>query len=196
MMRAMEPTQMMDAVTASMKKRTGRELDEWVALVEAEPGLDPLDQGAVRAWLKQAHGLPQNSQWAIAFAAAERAGWVMPTPSQYADELFTGRKQALRPLHDAVVAAASGLEGTEVQGRGTYTPVVRRTQFVAVAPGPRSTLRVGFRFREHVPDDPRLEPARGFAQATHWVHVPADADPASTASSLEPLLRAAWEQNG
>lgn len=188
---------MMDAVTSSMKARTGRDLDEWVALVETESGVDPLDQKAVRAWLKDVHGVPQNSQWAIGFAAAEKAGWTMPTPAQFADELFIGKKAALRPLHDAVVAAASALgDDTEVQGRNTYTPVVRTTQFVAVAPGPRGTLRVGFRFRSLVPDDARLEPAKNFAQATHWLHLPADAEPASTAADLKPLLRAAYEQNG
>lgn len=192
----MEPTQMMDRVIASMKQRTGRDLDEWIALVHQDSRVDPLDQPAVRGWLKQQHGVPQNSQWAIAFTVAQRAGWTMPTPDQYADELFTGRRAALRPLHDAVVAAAAALDGTEVQGRSSYTPVVRRTQFVAVAPGPRGTLRVGLRFRDAAPDDARLEPARNFAQATHWLHLPGDADPASSTRDLEPLLRAAWEQNG
>jgi hypothetical protein len=73
-------------------------------------------------------------------------------------------------------------------------PVVRRTQFVAVAPGPRDTVRVGFRFRDAVPEDERLEPAKGFAQATHWLHLPADADE-DDLRSLEPLLEAAYDQN-
>ena len=55
----------------------------------------------------------------------------------------------------------------------------------------RGTLRVGLRYRDDVPDDERLEPAKGFAQATHWVHLAPDAD----AASLEPLIRAAYEQN-
>ena len=42
---------MLDAVTESMKERTGRTLEEWVALVAAS-GIDPLDQNAVRRWLK------------------------------------------------------------------------------------------------------------------------------------------------
>src|SRR5580765_7842987 len=44
------PERMMAAVTDSMAERTGRDLDAWVALVEAS-GVDPLDQKAVRAWL-------------------------------------------------------------------------------------------------------------------------------------------------
>ena len=59
----------MTAVTESLAARTGRSLDEWLALVGAS-GIDPLDQAAVRRWLRAEHGVPQNSQWAIADAAA------------------------------------------------------------------------------------------------------------------------------
>ena len=60
---------MMSAVIGSLADRTGRSLEEWLALVDAS-GIDPLDQNAVRRWLKSEHGVPQNSQWAIADAAA------------------------------------------------------------------------------------------------------------------------------
>lgn len=192
---AREPQEMAQGVAASMKARTGRSIDEWVSLV-AESGLDPLDQLAVRRWLKDVHGVPQNSQWAIAFAAAEKAGWTMPSPAEFADALFAGAKAGLRPLHDAIVARAASLgPDAEIQGRGGYTPVVRRTQFVAVGPGPRGTLRVGLRYRSAVPDDERLSPAKGFAQATHWLHLEGGTDPQAAATALEGLLRAAYEQN-
>lgn len=87
----------MAAVTASMKERTGRTVEEWVALVE-QSGPDPLDQKAVRGWLKETHGVPQNSQWAIAFAAAEKAGWVQPTVEGYVDQQYAGARAALRPV--------------------------------------------------------------------------------------------------
>lgn len=72
------PARMMAAVTDSMKERTGKSLEEWVALVQAS-GVDPLNQKAVRNWLKSEHGVLQNSQWAIADAAARAAGWVRPS---------------------------------------------------------------------------------------------------------------------
>jgi hypothetical protein len=191
----MEPADMMAAVTTSLDERTGRSLDQWVALVR-EAGPDPLDQRAVRAWLRDVHGVPQNSQWAIADAAATAAGWQRPDVDAYTDALYSGTKAHLRPIHDAIVILAEGLgEDARREGRGTYIPVVRRTQFVAVAPGPRDTVRVGFRFRETPPDDERLSPAKGFAQATHWLHLAADADE-DDLRSLEPLLQAAYRQNG
>ena len=123
----MEPQDMMAAVTDSMAERTGRTLDDWVDAVQTS-GVDPLDQKAVRRWLKDVHGVPQNSQWAIAFAAAEAAGWERPSTQGYADQLYSGAKASLRPLHDAVVelALAQG-DDAEAQGRGTYIPVVRKS---------------------------------------------------------------------
>ena len=186
---------MMAAVTESMQARTGHTLDEWVALVDGS-GVDALDQRAVRAWLRDVHGVPQNSQWAIADAAATAAGWKRPDPDGYTDALYADAKAHLRPIHDAIVTLAEGLgDDAHREGRGTYIPVVRRTQFVAVAPGPRDTVRVGFRFRGAVPDDERLSPAKGFAQATHWLHLSADADE-DDLRSLGPLLEAAYAQNG
>ncbi|HEU4330366.1 MAG TPA: DUF5655 domain-containing protein [Lapillicoccus sp.] len=191
----MEPQDMMAAVTDSMAERTGRTVDQWVEAVNAS-GVDPLDQKAVRRWLKDVHGVPQNSQWAIAFAAAEAAGWERPSTEGYADTLYSGSKAGLRPLHDAVVRLALEQgDDAEAQGRGTYIPIVRKSQFAAVAPGPRGTLRVGLRYRTTVPEDARVEPAKGFAQATHWVHLPGDSDP-DEIGWLEPLLAEAYRQNG
>ena len=39
------------------------------------------------------------------------------------------------------------------------------------------------------------EPAKGFAQASHWVHLPGDTDP-DEIGWLEPLLAEAYHQNG
>ena len=68
------PDEMMSAVTDSMAERTGRSLEEWAALV-AGSGVDPLDQNAVRRWLREVHGVKQNSQWAIADAAARAVSY-------------------------------------------------------------------------------------------------------------------------
>src|SRR5690242_3255618 len=107
----------MGAVSASLAERTGKTLDEWVALVQAS-GIDPLDQNAVRRWLRTEHGVPQNSQWAIADAAARAAGWVRPSTAEYVDSQYRGAKAALRPIYDALAGAILRLgEDVSVEGR-------------------------------------------------------------------------------
>ena len=186
------PEDMMSAVTESMAERTGRSLPEWVALVGAS-GVDPLDQNAVRTWLRDVHGVRQNTQWAIADEAARAAGWVRPTVEQYIDGQYTGSKAALRPVFDAVRAAIEAVgEYVTVEGRSTYVPFVRKRQFAAVAAATATRLDLGLR----LPDPPpsaRLEPARAPGSATHRVRLAAVED---VDDEVRALLRAAYEQNG
>ena len=94
------------ALAASMRERTGRTLPEWVELVHRD-GPDPLDQLAVRRWLKDVHGLPQNSQWAVGFAAAESAGWVRPSADGYTEGLYAARSPRERGASTWVVTRST-----------------------------------------------------------------------------------------
>lgn len=197
-----EPNAMISALVASMADRTGRSLEQWIQLIRTD-GPDPLDQKAVRSWLKTEHGLPQDTQFTVAHMAALDAGWVPPSTLQYVDQLYSGKKAVLRPLHDQVtdliLSLDTGDDGGQVsvEGRATYIPFIRRTQFAAVAPGPYGRLRVGVRLRSEIPgvSGQEVEPAKNFAQATHWVHLSAEAT-ADDVAALEPLIRAAYRQNG
>jgi len=185
------PDDMMTAVTESLAARTGRSLDEWLTVVRGS-GIDPLDQGAVRKWLKAEHGVPQNSQWAIADAAAREAGWTRPTAAQYTDGQYSGPKAALRPIYDAVAAAIATFgDDVTVEGRSTYTPFVRGRQFAAVAAATRDRIDVGLRFADP-PHSDRLHEASAPGQATHKLSLRNVRD---VDDEVLRLLRLAYEQN-
>lgn len=183
---------MMAAVTESMKKRTGRTIEQWVALVK-KSGVDPLDQNAVRKWLKSEHDLPQNSRWAIADAAARAAGWKRPDVEQYIDSQFAGDKAALRPIFDKLRAIIEKFgDDISVEGRSTYTPFVRKRQFCAIAAATKTRVDVGLRYTEP-PRSALLKKSATPGKATHKISL-------STASEIntevKKLLKAAYEQNG
>jgi hypothetical protein len=182
---------MMSAVTDSMVERTGRTLAEWVTLVRAA-GVDPLDQNAVRRWLRDVHGVKQNSQWAIADAAARDAGWVRPTVEEYVDAQYTGARAALRPIFDAVRDAVLALGDVVVEGRGTYVPFVRRRQFAAVAAATATRIDLGLRLTDP-PGNDRLQTATAPGSATHRLQLFSGDD---VDVEVRSLLRAAYEQNG
>ena len=186
------PDDMMAAVAASMAERTGRTLDEWVDLVRAS-GIDPLDRNAVRRWLKSEHDVLQNSQWAIADAAARAAGWVPPTIEEYVDGQYAGPKVALRPIFDRLRQILQSFgDDVTIEGRSTYTPFVRRRQFAAVAAATRGRVDVGLRYSEP-PASALLTPATAPGQATHRLSLTA---PEEITGEVESLLRAAYDQNG
>lgn len=183
---------MMEALVESMKKRTGRSLDEWVDVVLAS-GIDPLDQNAVRRWLKAEHGVAQNSQWAIAEEAARTAGWTPPTTEEYIDGQYVGPKAGLRPVFDRLRPMLEGFGGdVTVEGRATYTPFVRRRQFAAVAAAARNRVDVGLRFVDP-PASELLTPAKAPGQATHKLSL---SSPDEIDGEVERLLRIAYDQNG
>ena len=61
---------MMQKWVTQMKEKTGRSLDEWIALVKKE---GPKDEKERREWLKNKHNLGTNSAWWIASARKARA---------------------------------------------------------------------------------------------------------------------------
>jgi predicted transport protein len=185
------PDDMMSAVTGSMAERTGRSLEEWLALV-ATSGIDPLDQNAVRRWLKDVHGVRQNTQWALADAAARAAGWARPSVAEYIDGQYTGSRAGLRPVFDAIRDTALALgDDVTIEGRSTYVPFVRRRQFAAVAAA-SGRVDLGLRLPSP-PASARLEPARTPGSATHRVRLTAVAE---VDDEVRGLLRAAYDQNG
>jgi len=189
---AKTPDEMMSAVTESLAARTGRSLPEWLALVQAS-GIDPLDQNAVRRWLRSQHGVPQNSQWAIADAAARAAGWERPSVAEYVDSQYRGAKAGLRPIYDALAGAIMALgDDVSVEGRGGYTPFMRRRQFAAVAAAARDRVDLGLRFTDP-PAAARLQPATGPGQATHKIVLRSVAE---VDDEVLHLLRLAYDQNG
>ena len=186
------PASMMSAVTDSMKDRTGKSLEEWVALVQ-KSGIDPLDQKAVRNWLKSEHGVLQNSQWAIADAAARAAGWVRPSVEGYIDSQYQGAKTALRPLFDALREMIES-QGDDVhaEGRGGYTPFVRRRQFAVLQASTKTRIDLGLRFTDP-PESPLLNPSNPPGQCTHKIGIQSLEE---ITAELAELIQRAYIQNG
>ena len=186
------PSDMMNSVSDSMKERTGKTLEEWVEVVKVS-GIDPLDQKSVRNWLKSEHGILQNSQWAIADAAARAAGWVRPSVEGYIDAQYQGEKAVLRPIFDALREIIEGLgEDVAVEGRGGYTPFVRKRQFAAVQASTKTRVDLGLRFKE-APESALLSTSSLPGQSTHKVGLSSVED---ITDEVVGLIRLAYEQNG
>ena len=191
MARMTSPSDMMASVTDSMKERTGKTLEEWVAAVQSA-GIDALDQKAVRNWLK-VQGVLQNTQWAIADAAARAAGWERPSVEGYIDSQYVGEKAPLRPIFDALREIIEELgEDVTVEGRGGYTPFVRKRQFAAVQASTKTRVDLGLRFKQ-LPDSALLSTSSLPGQATHKLGL---TSVEQITDEVRELIRLAYEQNG
>lgn len=132
---------------AGLKGKTGRSLDEWVALVKKE-GLK--DEKARAEWLKKNHKFTSyNAGW-----IAERAGgkggdhdspesYLKAAPS-YVEEQYSGAKENLRPIYDALLALGRSI-GADVKACPckTIVPLYRRHVFAQIKPTTNTRVDLG-----------------------------------------------------
>jgi len=156
-----------DATTtmiANYPASTGRSLDEWVALVRAS---GTVRHGEIMTLLKTEHGMSHGFANLVALTALrldESASGNDP-----ADAIYAGSKAALRPLHDAAVAAATGFgPDVELAPKKSYVSIRRSKQFATVGPGPGGRLEIGLNLRDVEPTG-RLEAATGMC--SHRVRI-------------------------
>jgi hypothetical protein len=93
-------------ILANFKTRTGRTVDEWIALVETE---GPRTAPERRTWLTEKHQLGTNYAWWIAQRAEGKGdddgdpdAYLRKAP-EYVAEMFSGKRAALKPVYDRLL---------------------------------------------------------------------------------------------
>ena len=115
-------------VRANLQAKTGRSLDEWVAIARACPH----DRPKARVeWLRAEHGLGVNhAALVLSEAFPSAAGWDEPEALRAA----LWADPASRETLEAIEAVARGVDGLVVGQRKTYTAFSRDVQFEAMRP--------------------------------------------------------------
>jgi Domain of unknown function (DUF5655)/Domain of unknown function (DUF4287) len=158
---------------AELKTRTGRSLDEWIALIRKS---GPKDEKAQRDWLKREHGLGTNYAMFVAERAAGK-GAEMDTPEGYlaaaerfVDQMFSGGKLSLRPLYDELLrfclAAGPDAKACPCQ---TIVPLYRNHVFAQIKPATRTRIDLGFALGARKAEG-RLVDTGGYAKKDRITH--------------------------
>jgi Domain of unknown function (DUF5655)/Domain of unknown function (DUF4287) len=94
---------------SELKPKTGRSLEEWLALIQREA---PQTGRERFAWLKAKHKLATNSAWWLA-ERSEGRGTEDDSPERYLAaakvylaEQYAGKKEALRPIYEELLQQA------------------------------------------------------------------------------------------
>jgi len=156
----------------NIQTKTGKSLDQLYALLH-KSGLTK--HGEIRELAKHDLGLGHGDANTLAkFYLARAAGQpaargaapsLAVPPDEKTDEMYSGSKAELRPLHDKVMAAIGNLGPFEISAKKTYLSLRRSKQFAMVGPGTRGRLEVGLNMKG-VPATSRLaaQPAGGMCQ--------------------------------
>ena len=154
------------SIIRNMPARTGRSMDEWVALALREA---PHEEVACRDWLREAHGLGGTTASGIArFAHGDAGLWANPVAYLEAapgmvDAMYSGKKAHLRPIHDAVVRLALDLlPELRVSPTKTTVPFYRNHVVANLRPTTQKRIDLGLCIRlGKPPGDDRVLPIGG-----------------------------------
>ena len=132
---------MKDMSARLLKERSGEDLETWNQRIASE---DFTDEQTLRAWLT-AQGVTGYAQSLLVMERFGYPGFLIAS----ADELILGQyadRPQLRPIFDAIIAAAAALDEVVVQTRKTYVSLVtpRRT-FARVQPTTKQRVDLGLR---------------------------------------------------
>ncbi|HLJ92369.1 MAG TPA: DUF5655 domain-containing protein [Gemmataceae bacterium] len=158
---------------AQLPQKTGRSLEEWIALVQ-ESG--PATEQERREWLKKEHGLGTNSAWWIAERAdgkgtdGDDPETYLKAAEQYVEAMFAGPKAGLRPIYDALLKLGFELgEDVRVCPCKTIVPLYRNHVFAQIKPATRTRIDFGFALGNRKATG-RLIDTGGFAKKDRITH--------------------------
>ena len=167
---------------AELKEKTGRSMEEWLALVKKE---GPEDEKSRREWLKTKHKIAPNSAWWIA-ERAEGKGGNEDTPEvylkaavRYVEEQYAGQKEKLRPIFDELLTLGKSMGGdVKACPCKTIVPLYRNHVFAQIKPTTNSRIDLGFALTHYKGKLPkRLIDTGGLAKKdriTHRIEITAE----------------------
>jgi hypothetical protein len=158
-----------------LKPKTGRSLEEWIALLKKD---GPKNCHSRRAWLKTKHNLGTNSAWWIAERAEGKGGEedspekYLATAHKYVEDQYAGKKTALRPIYEQLLSLGKSL-GPDVKACPckTMVPLYRNHVFAQIKPTTNSRIDFGLCFTTYKGKLPeRLIDTGGLANKDRITH--------------------------
>jgi Domain of unknown function (DUF5655)/Domain of unknown function (DUF4287) len=140
--------QMIQDWIATLKEKTGRSLDEWIAHIQKD---GPPTEKERREWLKKKYDLGTNSGGYLAQrASGSETGMREDTPDaylqaaeRYVDEQYAGKKTGLRPIFEKLLDLGLAL-GKDVKACPCQTIVPLYRKHVIAQIKPTTNTRIDF----------------------------------------------------
>jgi len=173
---------MVESSMRNLQERTGRTVDQWIRYVEKN---GPPTEEARRAWLKTEHGFGTNYAWWVAELSVGKGREQLDPKAYleaaqgYVDAMFAGKRAALRPLYERLLALGLGLApDVKACPCQTIVPLYRHHVFAEIKPATNTRIDMGFALGDLKPTG-RLVDTGGFAKKnriTHRIPLTSEAD--------------------
>jgi hypothetical protein len=160
---------------AELKDKTGRSLDEWIALIQKH---GPKSEKARHEWLKSKHKLGTNTAIWLAERAEGNGGnfddaeTYLAAAAQFVEQQYSGPKSGLREIYDQLLTLGKSL-GADVKACPckTMVPFYRKHVFAQIKPTTNTRVDLGFCLTHHEGKLPkRLVDTGGMAKKDRITH--------------------------
>ena len=145
----------------NIQKKTGKSLDELAALAK-NSGLTK--HGEIRELFKRDLGLGHGDANALVHAVLQsdgtRAAQGKPG-GDVLDEIYTGAKAALRPIHEALMQEIVKFGEFEVLPKKGYVSLRRKKQFAMIGPKTNTRFEISINARDLKKNSRLLEQPKG-----------------------------------
>ncbi len=176
----------------NIQKKTGQSLEELSAIVK-KSGLTK--HGEIRDMLKEKLGLGHGDANALVHAVLQSDGTrAAENKSQVdvLDEIYTGAKVAMRPIHDALMKEIVKFGEFEVLPKKGYVSLRRKKQFAMIGPKTNTRFEVGINAKDFKKNARLLEQPKG-SMCNYIVNV---TDAKEVNSELIAWIKSAFEDAG
>lgn len=178
----------------NIQTKTGKSLEELGQIVR-ESGLTK--HGQIRDMLKRelglGHGDANTLVHVILQSDGERAAAAKgATTGDVLDEIYSGAKAGLRPIHDKLMERINQFGKFEIAPKKGYVSLRRKKQFAMIGPATKTQVEVGMNVKE-LADDGRLKVMPKGSMCNYTIRL---GDAAEVDETLFSWLQAAYESAG
>jgi hypothetical protein len=139
---------------SNIETKTGRSLAQLRAAI-AKCG--KAKHGEIRSWLMAQYGLGHGdantlTHVALASDGASAAKAAGASTDDVLREIYSGRKEHLRPIHDRLMKAIAGFGEFEIAPKKGYVSLRRKKQFAMLGPKTNDRFELGLNIKGEVKD--------------------------------------------
>lgn len=184
------PREMMQAVIANLPEKTGKSLQQWLALLKKD---GPAESREQVKWLKTVHDVGHVTAQIIVASAQGKSEEYAAT-DKLVENLFGKGDPAFKTIYEKVLAEIKTLPDTQVQPCKTYVPFSRRVQFARIKPAGKSHVELLLALGDKEPAKGRL--SRVKSREARMSHVVALHAPEDVNTDVRKWLKKAWSEAG
>lgn len=180
------PDELANTMIANFKEKTGKTLEQWIAIARKSGASRHSD---ILKLLKNDHAMTHGFANLVALKTLKSDAASIAESTDLVAAQYAGEKAVLKPIYDAVIAAAKSCGAIEVAPKKAYVSLRRAKQFAIIQPSTRTRVDLGLNIKGAQVTQ-RLEKSGSFnAMVSHRVRLEKASD---VDREVKAWLKKAW----